>query len=184
MNFAIQKEVLVQCLKEVSNALAGRTVQPILNHICIQSIDESTVLFKATDLDLLIESKGSAVVYTTGSVSLPGKKLLEIVSKLSDDLITFKANKETFETTINCGKTKISLAGLASEDFPSLGESKSEGILMPADVLRKSIVQTSFSAASFDTGSVIGGVYLSINEGLLEAVATDGNRLAYRQDIC
>src|SRR5476649_86091 len=100
MNFAIQKEVLVQCLKEVSSALAGRTVQPILNHICLQAIDESTVLFKATDLDLLIESVGRAVVYTPGSVALPGKKLIEIVSKLSDDLVSFKTNKDTFETSI------------------------------------------------------------------------------------
>lgn len=183
MNFAIQKEVLIQCLKEVSNALAGRTVQPILNHVCIESVDDSSVLFKATDLDLLIESKGNAAVYKPGSVALPGKKLLEIVSKLSDDLITLKVNKDTFETSIQCGRTKISLAGLATEDFPTLGDVSSEGILMPADVVRKAIMQTSFSAASFDTGSVIGGVYLSISDGLLEAVATDGNRLAYRQDV-
>ncbi len=183
MNFAIQKEVLVQCLKEVSNALAGRTVQPILNHIYVQSIDEATVLFKATDLDLLIESKGSAVVYTPGSVALPGKKLIEIVSKLSDDLVSFQTNKNTFETAIQCGKTKISLAGLAAEDFPSLGAPVSDGVLMPADVVRKAISQTAFAAAGFDTGSVIGGVYLSINDGLFECVATDGNRLAYRSDL-
>lgn len=183
MNFAIQKEVLIQCLKEVSNALAGRTVQPILNHIFVQAIDESTVLFKATDLDLLIESKGNAVVYTQGAIALPGKKLLEIISKLSDDLITLKVNKENFETAIQCGKTKISLAGLSAEDFPTLGDSNKEGVLMPADVVRKAISQTSFSAAGFDTGSVIGGVYLAINDGLLEAVATDGNRLAYRHDL-
>ena len=183
MNFAIQKEVLVQCLKEVSNALAGRTVQPILNHICLQTIDESTILFKATDLDLCIESKGRGVVYTPGSVALPGKKIIEIVSKLSDDLVTFKTNKDTFETTIQCGRTKISLTGLAAEDFPTLGGQTSDGILMPADVVRKAISQTAFAAAGFDTGSVIGGVFLSINEGKFECVATDGNRLGYRTDL-
>ncbi len=183
MNFAIQKEVLVQCLKEVSSALAGRTVQPILNHICLQTVDESRVLFKATDLDLLIESTGRAVVYTPGSVALPGKKLLEIVSKLPDELVTFKTNKDTFETSIQCGRTKISLTGLSTEDFPNLGDPISDGILMPADVVRKAIAQTSFAAAGFDTGSVIGGVYLSINDGHFECVATDGNRLAYRTDV-
>ncbi len=182
MNFAIQKEVLVQCLKEVSSALAGRSVQPILSHIFIQTLDETTLLFKATDLDLLIESKGSAVVYTPGLVSLPGKKLLEIVSKFADDLVTFKTNKDTFETSIQCGRTKISLAGMSGEDFPNLGGSLTDGVLMPADIVRRSIAQTAFAAAGFDTGSVIGGVYIAINDGQFECVATDGNRLAYKSN--
>ncbi len=54
---------------------------------------------------------------------------------------------------------------------------------MPGRCCSQSNYANFFSAASFDTGSVIGGVYLSINDGLLEAVATDGNRLAYRNDL-
>jgi DNA polymerase-3 subunit beta len=183
MHFAIQKEVLVQCLREVSNALPGRSVQPILSHIYIQSVDEATVLFKATDLDLFIESKANAVVYTPGAISLPGKKLIEVVSKLADDLVSFQTNKETLETSIQCCKAKISLAGLDADDFPTLGNVASEGLLMPADIVRKAIAQTSFAAASFDTGSVISGVYLSINDGEFECVATDGNRLAYKHEL-
>ena len=183
MHFAIQKEILVQCLKEVGSALPARSVQPILSHIDIQSVDEATILFRATDLDLFINSKANAVVYSPGAVALPGKKLLEIVSKLPDDLVSFQTNKETQETSIQCGKTKISLSGMTHEDFPSTGELSGEGILLPADSLRISIAQTSFAAASFDTGSVIGGVYMSINNGEFECVATDGNRLAYRQQL-
>jgi DNA polymerase III subunit beta len=183
MHVSIQKAALVRSLKEVSSALPGRSVQPILSHICLSSIDETTVLFKATDLDLFIQSKCNAVVNAPGAIALPGKKLLEIVSKFPEDLISFRVNKDTQETSIQCGRTKISLSSMLAEDFPAMGETEASGIFIPADSLCTAIAQTAFSAASFDTGSVIGGVYISINNGEFECVATDGNRLAYRRDL-
>jgi DNA polymerase III subunit beta len=49
-------------------------------------------------------------------------------------------------------------------------------------VLRRAIVQTSFAAASYDSSSILGGVYLLVNNGIFEATATDGSRLAHRQE--
>lgn len=181
MHFAVQKDVLVKALKDVTSALATRVVQPILSNILIQSIDETSVKFHGTDLDLTIETRATAVVYTPGSITLPGKKLLEIVSKLPNDLVSFQVNKDTYETTVTCKRSKFSISGLPADDFPKTTESRpKEGVLMPADVLKKSIVQTSFAAASFDTSSILGGVYLVIDEGNFECTATDGSRLAHR----
>src|SRR5271154_3435026 len=151
MHFAVQKEILVRALKDVSSALATRVVQPILSNVLIESADETTIRLKATDLDLTIESKATGVVYTPGSITLPGKKLLEIVSKLPNELVTFQINKEKLEAVITCRRSRFSITGLAADDYPksTLGRS-SDGILMPADILRKSIIQTSFSAAAYD----------------------------------
>jgi DNA polymerase-3 subunit beta len=156
-------------------------VQPILSNVLIESLDETTVKFHGTDLDLTIETKATGVVYTPGSITLPGKKLLEIVSKLPSDLVSFQVNKDTFETSVTCKRSKFSITGLPADDFPKTAESRSrEGVLMPSDVLRKSIVQTAFAAAAFDTSSILGGVYLVIDNGNFECTATDGSRLAHR----
>ena len=181
MHFAVQKDVLVKALKDVTSALATRVVQPILSNVLIESLDETTVKFHGTDLDLTIETKATGVVYTPGSITLPGKKLLEIVSKLPSDLVSFQVNKDTFETSVTCKRSKFSITGLPADDFPKTAESRSrEGVLMPSDVLRKSIVQTAFAAAAFDTSSILGGVYLVIDNGNFECTATDGSRLAHR----
>lgn len=181
MHFAVQKDVLVKALKDVTSALATRVVQPILSNVLIESLDETTVKFHCTDLDLTIETKATGVVYTPGSITLPGKKLLEIVSKLPSDLVSFQVNKDTFETSVTCKRSKFSITGLPADDFPKTAESRSrEGVLMPSDVLRKSIVQTAFAAAAFDTSSILGGVYLVIDNGNFECTATDGSRLAHR----
>jgi len=183
MHFAIQKDVLVKALRDVSNAIATRVVQPVLSNVLIESIDSVTLRFTGTDLDLTIKTNTPAVVYTEGSVTLPGKKLLEVVSKLPNDLVSFQINSETQETTVTCQKSKFSLSGLSAADYPKLADgSASEGFLMPTDILRRAIVQTSFAAATYDVGSILGGVYLLVADGAFEATATDGSRLAHRRE--
>ncbi len=120
---------------------------------------KSSVVFKATDLDIIYRKQSNAVVYSPGAIALPGKKLLEIVSKFPEDLSFFSRSiKKLKKHQFNADKTKISLSGMMAEDFPVMGESEKVVLFVPADLLRTAIAQTSFAAASFDTGSVIGGV--------------------------
>lgn len=183
MHFAIQKDVLVKALRDVSNAIATRVVQPVLSNVLVESIDEVSLRFVGTDLDLTIQAKSPAVVYTPGSITLPGKKLLEIVSKLPNDLVSFQIDKETCETVVTCRRSRFTLTGLPAQDYPRLIDaSAAEGFSMPADILRRAIVQTSFAAASYDSSSILGGVYLLVKDGIFEATATDGSRLAHRRE--
>lgn len=183
MHFAIQKDALVKALRDVSNAIASRVVQPVLSNVYVESVDDVTLKFVGTDLDLTIQAKSPAVVYTPGSITLPGKKLLEIVSKLPSDLVSFQIDKETCETVVTCRRSRFTLTGLPAQDYPRvLDPASAQGFQMPADILRRAIVQTSFAAASYDSSSILGGVYLLMNNGVFEATATDGSRLAHRRE--
>ncbi len=184
MHFAVQKDVLAKALKDVTNAVATRVVQPILSNVLIESVDSNTIKFQGTDLDLAIETKATGVVYTPGTITLPGKKLLEIVGKLPNELVVFQINKETLETTVTCQRSKFNVVGLAADDFPRFIDARSvEGVLMPTDILRKAIVQTGFAAASFEQNSILGGIYMVIENGKFECAATDGSRLANRSEV-
>lgn len=183
MQFDVQKDVLVKALRDVTSAVATRVVQPILSNVLIETKENSTIRFQGTDLDITIETKVPGMIEEKGSVTLPGKKLLEVVSKLPNKTVRFKVNPETLETTVTCERSKFNLTGLPSDDFPKLVDSGNvDGVLMPSDVLRRSIQQTSFAAANYDASSVLGGVYLVINEGIFECTATDGSRLAHRKE--
>lgn len=183
MHFAIQKEVLTKALRDVSNAIATRVVQPVLSNVLIESVDGVTLKFTGTDLDLSIRTVCPGIVYNPGSITLPGKKLLEVVSKLPNELVVFQVDPETFETSVTCQKSKFTLSGLSSEDFPKILEmGASEGFVMPADLLRRAIVQTSFAAATYDMSSILGGVYFLVQNGAFESTATDGSRLAHRRE--
>ena len=183
MHFAVQKDTLVRALKDVTSALATRVVQPILSNVLIESVDETTIKFQATDLDLSIETRVAGVVYTPGAITLPGKKLLEIVSKLPNELVSFQVNDEDFETSVTCKRSKFSIAGLTADDYPRITDERpASTVVMPASILKKAISQTAFAAASYDASSILGGVYILLDEGMFECTATDGSRLAHRRE--
>lgn len=183
MHFDVQKDVLVKALRDVTGAVANRVVQPILSNVLIESTDSTAVRFQGTDLDITIRTRAAAAVYTEGAITLPAKKLLEIVSKLPNKPVTFQVDRETLETAVTCERSKFNITGMAADEFPKTVDSRSvEGVLMPSEVLRRAISQTSFAAATYDASSVLGGVYLMINEGAFECTATDGSRLAHRRE--
>jgi DNA polymerase-3 subunit beta len=184
MRFSVQNDVLIKALKDVNNAIASRVVQPILSSVLIESVGDTKLRFTGTDLDLSIECLALGMIESSGSVALPGKRLMEIVSKLSDDLVHFEVDKESFETTIKCGRSKFVLSGLPADDFPkpTHADENAESMVMPSEVLKRSLQQTCFASASYETGSVLSGVYVQVVDGVFETTATDGSRLANRKE--
>jgi DNA polymerase III subunit beta len=183
MHFSIQKDVLIKALRDVSNAIASRNVQPVLSHVFIETLDDVRLRFVGTDLDMTIQSVCSGAVTTPGAICLPGKKLVDVVSKLPSDLVTFQTDKQTEETTVTCKRSRFNISGLPSQEYPKPHDlAGSEGFRMPVDILRRSITQTAFAATTSEASSILGGVYMVIENGVFEATATDGSRLAHRRE--
>lgn len=183
MEFIIQKDNIMNNLRAVERVTALRGVQPVLSNVLIETIDEQTIKLAATDLDLAIEVKAPATVSTKGSITLPAKKLSEIISKLPDKPISFSLNVETNTTVITCGNSKFDLLGISATEFPNVinedlvGDS-ADSIDIEIQPLLKAVKQTVFAAAVYDSNNVLSGVYCNINGKHLEMAATDGNRLS------
>jgi len=179
MNFKIKKEVLYSGLNVVSKAAAVRGIQPVLSNVLIEAEENNLLKLCATDLDLSIEIKIPAQVIKQGSVTLPAKKLLEIISKLTDDEVIFNLNEENNLTEIKCGKAKFDVKGISFTEFPVIDRPETdECVEIDINTLLKGIKQTVFSTAGYETNNVLGGVFFKISGNILEMAATDGNRLA------
>jgi DNA polymerase III subunit beta len=183
MKFIIQKENILNNLRIIEHVTTVRGTQPVLSNILIETIDDKTLKLKGTDLDLGIEIKIEAKILEKGSITLPAKKLSEIIAKLPDSPITFALNEETNQTSITCGNTKYDIMGISATEFPDkldeeiLKESK-DAVELEIKTFLKAIRQTVFASASYDTNNVLSGVYCSISGQNLEMAATDGNRLS------
>lgn len=123
------------------------------------------------------------MVTTQGSITLPAKKLNEIISKLPDQPINFSLDTETNKTEIKCGNSKFDLLGIASTEFPNVVENElisdsADSIDIEITPFLKAIKQTVFAAAVYDSNNVLSGVYCNISDNKLEMAATDGNRLS------
>lgn len=177
MKFKIQKDILYNALNAVVKAAATKSIQPVLSNVLMETIDNQ-IKFCATDLDISIEVRVSAVIEEEGSITLPVKKLSEIVSKLPNNEISFNLNTENNITEIKCGNSKFDIIGINSSEFPPISYPESEDLIeVELEPFLKAIKQVAFASSGYDTNNILSGVFFNINNNVLEMAATDGNRL-------
>lgn len=181
MKFLVKKEEIFNGIRIVANVAAMKSLQPVLANILIETVDDNALKLTATDFDLTISTTVDAKVEKEGKITLPAKKLNDIVSRLSDKLIAFELEENTNSVNIQCDNTKYDIIGISASEFPNvldinLVEENSFDIDMKP--FTKAIRQASFAAANFETNNLLSGVVCDIKENILEMASTDGNRLA------
>ena len=160
----------------VATALPTRSSLPYLTNVLLETEGE-TLKLSATDLDTTVITTIPASVTTSGSITLPGKKLHEIVRELPEEEVHLSGTGNRI--TISCGHGSFSLSGNSSDQFPSLpSKSGVEPASVPVSILSDAIRKTSYAVAKDDYRATLNGALLDISENGFEMVATDGHRLS------
>ena len=160
----------------VATALPSRSSLPYLTNVLLET-EGDTLRLSATDLDTTVITILPASVTTSGSITLPGKKLHEIIRELPEDEVRLSGTGNRI--TISCGNGSFSLTGNSSEQFPSLpSKSGVEPASIPVDIFSDAIRKTSYAVARDDYRATLNGALLTINKSGFEMVATDGHRLS------
>lgn len=179
MKFTVQRDVINNSLGVVSKAAALRGVQPVLSNVLIEALDNSEIKLCATDLDVYIEMKIQAQIADPGSITVPARKLNEIINKLPNEDIDFNLDAETNTVKIKCGSSKFDIKGISASEFPPVEYPESDDYIeIEIDPFLKAVKQTIFATATYDINNVLSGVFCKIEENKLEMVSLDGNRLA------
>ena len=179
LSFKAEKEVLLNGLKIVERATAQKGLQPVLANILLDAVDKNKINLYATDFDLTIITSIEAQVSSLGKITLPAKKLLDIVSRLNDGIINFELNST--KMTITSGKSKFEILGISAMEFPKIdmlteSDNEIEVDLKPFII---GVKEAGYAAASYESNnSLLSGVVCDINKNVLEIASTDGNRLA------
>lgn len=181
MEFTCAREEFSKGIQAVQRAVANRGPLPILSNILIAA-DGDHLKITATDLEVGIEARIPAQVKGSGAVTLAARQLSEIINKLPNSDVALSVNEQDVRATVQCARSRFVLPSLPADEFPKLAHSAPSATLvhLAGDQLAKGIRQTSFAAAK-DDKSVISGLYLQLANGVLEVVATDGYRLAWRK---
>lgn len=188
MKFIIGKEDLLNGIRIVERATSQKAVQPVLYNILIETLENNKIRLSATDLVLTVITQLDAQVQEQGKITLPAKKLNEIVSKLGNDLVTFETERvfegesENTNVSITCQKSKFDIIGISANEFPSdvfnyrFDDTKCFDVELKPFL--KGIHQAGFAAASYEVSNLLSGIVCDFNNGILEIASTDGNRLA------
>ena len=182
MKFVVKKEDLYNGIKIVERATSVKALQPVLTNILIETIDKGTIKLVATDLDYTVIANVDAQVEEMGKITLPSKKLNDIVSKLNDKLITFDMKDGENSVNITCQKSKFDIIGISASEFPqefsNIKVGEEDGFEIEIRPFVKAVRQAGFAAASYETSNLLSGIVCDISSNIIEIASTDGNRLA------
>ena len=183
MKLSIERGILLKALAQAQSVVERRNTIPILANVLIEA-EDSSVQFRATDLDIEVVDKATATVVRAGASTVSAVMLHEIVRKLPDGaLVTLEDEGVTGRLTVEAGRSNFSLATLPKEDFTIMASSDyAANFSINAAVLKRLFDKSKFAISTEETRYYLNGVYMhiaAIDDGkVLRCVATDGHRLA------
>ena len=178
MKFTISRENFLQPLQLVSGAVERRHTLPILSNVLIKVSDNSLWL-TGTDLEVeLISNVTLTGDSEDGEITVPAKKLFDIIRGLSDESeVNFAVDGN--KAILRSGRSRYTLSTLSASDYPNLEDWEGEvEFEVSRSDLKHLIDSTHFSMAQQDVRYYLNGMSLETEENLIRTVATDGHRLA------
>ena len=178
MELVARKNDLLKELSLLQGIVERKNTIPILANVLIQA-DKSGVSLLATDLDVGLRSRCEATVTKTGTLTLPAKKLFEIVSALPDTDIRIEEDKNGKSVTIAADRFESKMQTLPASEFPTPPQDAAPTeASLPGAALKRLISHTRFAITSEDTRYFLNGAQLVLKADEMSMIATDGHRLA------
>ena len=115
MKFSIAQTEFFDALQVVSSAVPNRTTLPVLSNILLEASGDR-IEMRATDLDLAISTTARANVKDPGTLTVPAKKLFELVRKLPREELKLEAKDLTLNVEARVDATNSSAS--VPRNFP------------------------------------------------------------------
>ena len=181
MKIKIDRDVLLKAISRVQAILEKRSHMPILSTVLLTTKRDELEI-SATDLEIGFQNSYPAEILTPGSMTISGKRLLDITRETSSNKI-YISEKENNWVYISDNNAHYNLSCLPADEFPALTEPE-DTVMIEIDgkILTEMINKTIYSITMEEAGFKLSGVFMErINKGgedFLRMVATDGHRLS------
>jgi DNA polymerase-3 subunit beta len=179
MELVVRKNDLLKELSLSQGIVERKNTIPILANVLLEA-SGSEVSLLATDLDVGLRSRCEANVGKPGTLTVPAKKLFEIVSALPDTDIRIEEDKGGRSVTVAADRFESRMQTLPASEFPTPPQDPgSAEATMSGGSLKRMIAHTRFAITSEDTRYFLNGAQLVLRPDSMSMVATDGHRLAF-----
>jgi DNA polymerase III subunit beta len=176
MELVVRKTDLLRELQLFQGIVERKNTIPILANVLIEA-DGDKVRLLATDLEVGLRSTCAAAVTKGGSLTLPAKKLYEIIKALPETDIRIEEDKNGVKVAADRFDSRMQT--LPREDFPTLPDGTGVySASLPRDVLKHMVSKTQFAITGEDTRYFLNGALFILRPDSMSLVSTDGHRLA------
>lgn len=182
MNISIEKKKFSEAVHIVSRFADRKSATlPALSAILLIAGDDGIKL-RATNLETGIDLKLGGKITTHGVVAIPATVLQQIAGSLTQEGdITIEHTGDI--VSIASGTGKSSIKTVPYDDFPSIPfpENPKNRIVIPGILLKNLFLSMASCASTSTVRPELSSIYISIEGGVLTAVATDSFRLAEKK---
>jgi DNA polymerase III subunit beta len=176
MELVVRKQDLLRELQLFQGIVERKNTIPILANVLMEA-DGDEVRLLATDLEVGLRSRCAASVSRPGALTLPAKKLYEIVRALPETDVRIEEEKGGVRLAADRFDSRMQT--LPRDDFPTMPESAGrEQATIPRAMLREMVAKTQFAITGEDTRYFLNGALFLLKPESMSLVATDGHRLA------
>jgi DNA polymerase III subunit beta len=176
MELVVRKADLLRELQLFQGIVERKNTIPILANVLIEA-DGNQVRLLATDLEVGLRSKCQASVTKGGSLTLPAKKLYEIIKALPETDVRIEEDKTGVKVAADRFDSRMQT--LPREDFPTLPDGTGVySASLPREVLKQMVAKTQFAITGEDTRYFLNGALFILRPDSMSLVSTDGHRLA------
>ena len=182
MKFSIMRETLLTPLSQVIGVVEKRQTLPILSNVLLR-IGQGQLELTGTDLEVQLVARSAVDSTEEGAITVPGRKLLDILRLLPDQSsVNFDFKEDRL--AIRCGSSRFHLTTLPVENYPAFDSGATElETTVPGEVLKAALDKTTFAMAQLDVRYYLNGLLLDLEGSTLRTVASDGHRLAVFQEV-
>jgi DNA polymerase III subunit beta len=176
MELVVRKNDLLRELQLFQGIVERKNTMPVLANVLLRA-DGTHVELIATDLDVGLRSTcATQSLAKPGTLTLPAKKLFEIVKALPETDIRIEQNRSG--VTVAAERFESHLSTLPADDFPQLPVAGDLVATLPREPIRQMVSKTMFAITGEDTRYYLNGALFVLKPDSMSLVATDGHRLA------
>jgi DNA polymerase-3 subunit beta len=177
MELTLKRGDFLNELSLMQGVVERKNTIPILSNILLKAADHH-LNFTSTDLDLTLLSQADAVVARPGSVTVPARKLFDLIRNLPEAEVSLKL-MENHYLGVSCERSHFRLVAQPAEDFPTVPKVEGKGeVSFPLDLWKRLTRKVLYAVSAEETRFQLMGALLKDKGSEFELVATDGHRLA------
>lgn len=180
MEFTIDRETFLEGIKATLGIVEKQSAMPILQNLLIKTCDDG-IEISANNREIGIRTNYTASVIKPGELTIPARKLSEIVRELQGETIHLVVKKGSAMITSNKAVCRIN--GMEASDYPQMVKAAGyEPFMISPVLLRDMLKKVSYATLKDNTSRNLSGIFIQkiINDGAvsIRMAATDSKRLA------
>ncbi|ADD69619.1 DNA polymerase III, beta subunit [Denitrovibrio acetiphilus DSM 12809] len=177
MRFKAVKDEIYPFIQFANSFTSPKNLNTVLQNILIDAEPDGVTL-RATDMQVGFSGKIPVSVEETGTATVSGKKLLDIIKEIPDGSVidfSFDGSK----INIDSGKSSFKLSTISHEIFPTMAEITPEYYLkIKSSMLYNLLKKTSFCISTDASKIEYTGSHMAVYGDKLEISAADFQRIA------